>query len=113
PGKLGMETGADFEEAANASVEFDLASGRFGDLRQDLEQCAFTGAVATNNADNFAFLNVEGDIVQGPKGLVRLAAAGQAPEPLKGRPECSAQGLAEVGVATLARTELVLLAQIA
>ena len=67
-----MKAGADFEKAADASVKLDLARGRVGDLREDLQEGAFAGAVAADDADDFAFLNVEGDVAQSPERLAAL-----------------------------------------
>ena len=75
-GELGVEAGADFEEAADAAVELDFAGGRFRNLGEDLEQGAFAGAVAADDADDFAFLNVEGDVSKCPEELGSAAAAG-------------------------------------
>ena len=38
PGQLGVEAGADFEQAADAAADLDVALGRLGDPREDLQQ---------------------------------------------------------------------------
>jgi hypothetical protein len=42
-GQLGVEAGADLEQAADAAEQLDAAAGRLGDARQDLEECALAG----------------------------------------------------------------------
>ena len=37
-----------------------------GDAAQDLEQGALAGAVAADDAEHFAALDLEGDVAQGP-----------------------------------------------
>ena len=54
-GEFGVEAGADFEQGADAAVDFDVAGGGRGDAGEDLEQGAFAGAVAADDADDFAF----------------------------------------------------------
>ena len=62
-----METGADFEEAGDAAFDFDVARGGFGDAAEDFEEGAFAGAVAADDADDFAGLDIEGEIFEGPE----------------------------------------------
>src|SRR5579863_8242638 len=73
-GELVMEAGADFEEAADAAVNGGLADGGLGDARQNLQERRFAGAVASDEAENFAFLYVEGDVLERPEGLLRPRA---------------------------------------
>ncbi len=61
-----METGADFEKAADAAVKFGAAFGGAGDAGEDFQQRAFAGAVAADQADYFAFFYLEIDVLQGP-----------------------------------------------
>src|SRR5258708_27686652 len=64
-----MKSGADFEQTADASIQIDCAGRRFSDARKDLEQGAFAGAVAANDADGLARINLEADVAQRPDGL--------------------------------------------
>ena len=53
-GELGVEAGADFEQAADAAAEVDAAGGRLGDAAEDFEQRDLAGAVAADDADDLA-----------------------------------------------------------
>lgn len=91
-GQLGVEAGADFEKAADAAVDFGEAGRGLRDAREDFEQGGFTGAVAADEAEDFAFANVKGDLFEGPEGFVFLAAEG-----LQRRADKFFQGVAEAG----------------
>ena len=75
-GELGVKAGADFEQAADAAAELDAAVGGLGDAAQDFEQGRFAGAVAADDADDFAGLDFEANILERPEfaGLVPGAA---------------------------------------
>ena len=47
-----METGAYFEEGSNPAINIDDSVGRFGYLREDLQEGTFSCAVATDNPNN-------------------------------------------------------------
>ncbi len=82
-----MEAGTDFQQRADAAADLRVPSRRLDDARQHLEQRALAGAVAADQADHFARLDVEGDAVQGPEAVLlapgrpRLAAQGAADPP--------------------------------
>ena len=65
-GELGVKAGADFEQAADASVNFGVAFGGAGDAGQDLQQRALARAVAADEADDFALADFEIDVLQRP-----------------------------------------------
>ena len=65
-GELGVETGADFEKAADAAVKLGVSFGGAGDAGEDFQQRALAGAVAADQADHFAFFYVEADVFQRP-----------------------------------------------
>ena len=69
-----MKAGADFEQAAHAAVNFGKAGGGLRDAGENLQQCGLSGAVAADQADDFALLNVEGDIAQRPEIVARRGA---------------------------------------
>ncbi len=75
-GELRVEAGADLEKATDASVDFGPAGGGAGDAREDLEQGGFAGAVAADEAEDFAFADVERDVFEGPEGFLLGAAKG-------------------------------------
>ena len=77
-GQLGMKSGADLEQRADAAEQFALACRRPRDARQDLQQRALAGAVAADDADHFAAADLEIDAVERPD--VRLPAS-----PARGR----------------------------
>jgi hypothetical protein len=58
-GELGVKAGADFEQAGDAAFDLDLAGSGGGDARQDLEQGALARAVAADDAEHFALLDLE------------------------------------------------------
>src|SRR5262249_2225816 len=68
-GQLGVEAGADFEQAANAPVQLYGSLGRLRDAGKDLEQGALAGAVAADDADDLAAFDLEGDALEGPDGV--------------------------------------------
>lgn len=49
---------------SNAAINLDAAAGGGADLGQHLEQRRFTRAVVTDDADHFAWLDAETDIIQ-------------------------------------------------
>ena len=69
-----MEAGADLQQRADAAVELGAAGGRLRDPREDLQQGALAGAVAADDADDLAALDLEGDVLEGPE-RVRFAGA--------------------------------------
>ena len=62
-----MEARADLEQARDAAVQVDVAFGRRGDARQDLQQRALAGAVRADDADDFADADLERDVLQRPE----------------------------------------------
>ena len=68
-GELRMEAGADLEQARNASPQRDPPLRRLGDAAQNLEQRAFSGAVAADDAENLALLDLEAHILERPEFL--------------------------------------------
>ena len=69
-GKLGVKTGADFEQAADAAVNFRPAGGGASDAGEDFQERGLARAVAADKAQNFAFADFEGDILEGPEGFL-------------------------------------------
>src|SRR5262249_5513463 len=72
-GELGVEAGADLEQARHTAFDRDATLGRFGDARQDLEQCRFAGAVAADDAHHLAALHLEAHVLESPEFLRGVA----------------------------------------
>src|ERR1035441_6355349 len=73
-GQFGMEAGADFEEAADTSVNFRPAGGGFCNARKDFQEGSFTSTVATDETDNFTLLDFEGNVFQSQENFIFGAA---------------------------------------
>jgi len=100
-GQLRMKAGADFEQAADAPVEFRAPHGGPRDARQQFEQRGFARSVSADQADDFALLDLEGNVADGP-------------DEVRGRPlavaaKCAGQNVAKRTV-TLALPDAVALA---
>ena len=54
-----MEAGADLQQAADAAVEHGAPLGRVRDAREQFQQRGFAGAVASDDAEHLAPLDVE------------------------------------------------------
>jgi len=57
-----MEAGANLQQAADAPAVLDLAGSGGGDAGEDLEQSALAGAVAADDVEDLALLDLEADI---------------------------------------------------
>ena len=66
---VAVEARADFEEGGNASAQGGLAEGGFGDAGEDFEEGGLARAVGADDAEDFAFLDGEGDVVEGEEFL--------------------------------------------
>src|SRR5213082_2587773 len=62
-----MEAGADFEERADAAMNFRPAFGGARDAGKDFEKRGLAGAVAADEAEDFAFVKIERNVFQSPK----------------------------------------------
>jgi hypothetical protein len=62
--KLHVEPGADFEQRTDPAAQDDLATCWRGNSRQDLEQGALAGAIATDQTEGIALCDLEADVVQ-------------------------------------------------
>ena len=65
-GHLGVESGANFEEARDAAPCADGAGGGGGHAAQQLEECALAGAVPADDSHDVTLFHLEVDILQGP-----------------------------------------------
>src|SRR2546422_8558362 len=69
PGQLRLKACAHFEQRSNPAVNISVAFSRFGNAREDLEQRALPRSVAADDADDFAVLYFERNVLQGPDGF--------------------------------------------
>src|SRR5947209_910871 len=58
-GQLRVKPGTDLEQTRDPTAECDPPGGRFGDAREDFEQCRLAGAVPTDDAENLSLIDVE------------------------------------------------------
>ncbi len=63
-GKQGVKACAEFEQGCDASADGDAAGGRRGDAGDDFEQRAFAGTVRADEAEGFAGVDGEGDVLK-------------------------------------------------
>ena len=73
-GELGMKASADLEQAGDAALDGDAPLARLGDARQDLQERRLAGAIAPDDAEHLAALDLEAHVLQRPEFLGRLAA---------------------------------------
>src|SRR6266851_4704163 len=57
-GQIGMKPSADLEQACDTAAKRDLARGLLRDARQNIEQRRLAGAVATDDAEDLARLDI-------------------------------------------------------
>ena len=77
-----MEAGAELEQAADAPARGDLPAGRLDDPGDEPQQRRLAGAVATDEPDGLARLDVHRDAVERPD-LLRPGAASRDQELLQ------------------------------
>src|SRR5258708_18047250 len=83
-----MEAGADLQHAGDAAVDLDPPLAWLGDPAQHFQQCRLSGAVAADDADDLAALDLERHVLERPEILhgrprtVRYARAEQAANPV-------------------------------
>src|SRR5262249_31751729 len=65
--QLTMKTYADFQQGADAAVDFRRSARGIGDAGEDLEQRALSGAVAPDDAGDLALLDLQRDVLEGPE----------------------------------------------
>ena len=72
--ELGVEAGAELEQGRHALVHAHAAGVRLQDAGHALQQRRLARAVLADDAEDLAFLHVEGDVVEGGE----LVVAGSA-----------------------------------
>src|SRR5262245_31011348 len=84
PGKLRIETHAQFENGGDAAVDAHRSFGRTQGASNQLEQCALARAILSDDTDRLARLNDEVKMTEHPSLLDRLhrgAKPGEHPPP--------------------------------
>src|SRR5688572_23803392 len=71
-----MKAGADFQKTSDSAIEANAAGCRFRDSTEHFEQRRFSGPVAADNADDFAGLDVERNVLERPDGVRFVGARG-------------------------------------
>src|SRR5437867_1917583 len=94
-----MKAGAHLQEARDPTAQRHATLGRLGDAAQDFEQRALAGAVATDDADDFALLHLEAYILERPELLDLVALHDLPPADQVGGLARKASRLAYDGVA--------------
>lgn len=67
-----MKTGANFQEAGHSALDFDLPGGWLGDSAQIFKEGRFAGAIAADDANAVALLDLKGNILKCPKLFLYL-----------------------------------------
>src|SRR5207237_8280898 len=67
-GQLAVKAGSDLEQTSDAAIESGPSLRRFGDAREDFQQCGFACAVDADAAEAFAGHDVKIDSAHGPEG---------------------------------------------
>jgi hypothetical protein len=103
--QLRVETGAHFEQGADASVQVDLPDGGLGDAREDLQQGALPGPVGADQAQRRPTGHFERDVAQRPekggRSGCRPISLGKRPDPLRHRISQGAIALGSYAAAIL------------
>ena len=69
-GEFRMEPGPNLQERSDPSLDADPSGRLDGDPREDLQQRALAGAIASDDPEHLALLDVEGDVFQGKNVVV-------------------------------------------
>src|SRR5262245_44936180 len=68
-----MKARPDLKQARDTPPNHNAPLGRLRDAAQDLEKCAFSGAVAANDTKNLTLLDLEAHILERPELLYLVA----------------------------------------
>ena len=90
--EIGVESGGDFDQRADPSLDGRQAGRRLEDPRQDLERGGLAGAVGADDAERLARRHLERDVAERPEllGAEQLVRA----RPRRGRARVTAPGRA-------------------
>jgi hypothetical protein len=92
-GELGMKASADFKERADAAADFSESGSGASDAGEKLEKSGLAGAVASDEAEDFAFVNFERNIAESPEEFSFRAAKNG-----KRRANKTVESVAEAGI---------------
>src|SRR5215470_9471031 len=73
-----MKSGADFEQACRSDVDRDPTFGRLGYERQELKERTLARAVAANDAEHLATLDLKADVLERPELFDRVVGDDRA-----------------------------------
>src|SRR4051812_14282750 len=66
-GQFRMKSRSDLEQTGNSSAKSDAPGRRACNLRQNFQQCTFSRAVLSDDADDFSLTNVKTDVPERPE----------------------------------------------
>src|SRR6476469_4738506 len=69
PGQFRMKAGTHFQKGSYSAAQAHLSFGGSGDPRQDLEQCAFSGAITADHANRLSGRDFKRNIAECPESL--------------------------------------------
>ena len=95
-GELGIETSAELQQGRNPSARHYASGSGLQDAADDLQQRAFAAPVGPDQAQDFAFFQIEADIFESPEIPVMFSSAGQEFEQAVRRPPIEAVELRDV-----------------
>src|ERR1700687_455223 len=82
-----METSSDLKQAAHPSVNLGKSGCRACDPREDLEQRSLASSIATNQANDLTFVDVDGNVAERPE-LLTAAIFAASTVPSEKPPGC-------------------------
>src|ERR1700722_4521272 len=76
--QFGVEAGSNFQKTGNTSADVYVAFRWIRDAGQNFQKRTLAGTIPSNDADDFARLNIEIDVLEGPEVrlLINLRLAG-------------------------------------
>src|ERR1700693_395083 len=72
-GQFRVKAGAYFQQASHAAMNFGPACGGLSNAGKNFQERGLSGAVAADQAEDFAFLNLDRDVFEGPESFGETA----------------------------------------
>ena len=94
-----MKSRAHFEQACHPSAQHNAPFGRLGDAAKNLQQRAFAGSVAADDADDLALFDFEVDVLERPEFLDLIALDNLSPANYVGSLACEVARFADDRIA--------------